>query len=80
MVKVFFFTFCIFSLELRRVIIVTGAANGIGEACARRFAAEQAHVVLADVSPTVVVITVSVRTVLLTNHVTEVSFYEHFFY
>ena len=33
-----------------RVAIVTGAANGIGEACARRFAAEQAHVVLADVN------------------------------
>ena len=33
-----------------RVVIVTGAANGIGEACARRFAGEQAHVVLADVN------------------------------
>jgi len=33
-----------------RVTIVTGAANGIGEACARRFAAEGAHVVLADVN------------------------------
>eukprot|EP01032_Pedospumella_encystans_P027445 gene27445-31021_t len=33
-----------------RVVIVTGAANGIGEACARRFAGEGDHVVLADVN------------------------------
>jgi NAD(P)-dependent dehydrogenase (short-subunit alcohol dehydrogenase family) len=32
-----------------RVVIITGAAQGIGAACARRFAAEAAHVVLADV-------------------------------
>ena len=32
-----------------RVCIVTGAAQGIGEACARRFAREQARVVIADV-------------------------------
>ena len=32
-----------------RVIFITGAAQGIGEACARRFASEGAHVVLADV-------------------------------
>ena len=32
-----------------RVAVITGGAQGIGEACARRFAAEGAHVVLADV-------------------------------
>ena len=32
-----------------RVIIITGGAQGIGEACARRFASEAAHVVIADV-------------------------------
>ena len=32
-----------------RVVIVTGGSQGIGEACARRFATEGAHVVVADV-------------------------------
>ena len=33
-----------------RICIVTGAAQGIGAACARRFAAEGAHVVVSDVN------------------------------
>ncbi len=33
-----------------RVVIVTGGAQGIGEACARRFARENASVVIADVA------------------------------
>ena len=33
-----------------RVVIVTGGAQGIGEACARRFAREEAKVVIADVA------------------------------
>ena len=33
-----------------RVAIVTGASQGIGEACARRFAQEGAQVVIADVA------------------------------
>src|SRR5438067_2529795 len=33
----------------RRVTIVTGGAQGIGEACARRFAREGAPVVIADI-------------------------------
>ena len=32
-----------------RVCIVTGGAQGIGEACIRRFARENAHVVIADI-------------------------------
>ena len=32
-----------------KVAIVTGAANGIGRACARRFAADGAAVALADI-------------------------------
>jgi NAD(P)-dependent dehydrogenase (short-subunit alcohol dehydrogenase family) len=35
-----------------RCIIVTGGASGIGEACARRFAAENARVVIADINVT----------------------------
>ncbi|NKE67525.1 SDR family oxidoreductase [Ramlibacter sp. RBP-2] len=33
-----------------RVCVVTGGAQGIGEACARRFAGEGAHTVIADVA------------------------------
>ena len=33
-----------------RVVIVTGGSQGIGEACARRFASEGAHVVIADIA------------------------------
>ncbi len=35
-----------------RVVIVTGGAQGIGEACARRFAREGARLVIADVDTT----------------------------
>ena len=35
-----------------RVVIITGGAQGIGEACARRFASEGAHVMLADIDDT----------------------------
>lgn len=35
-----------------RVVIVTGGAQGIGEACVRRFAREGAHVVIADLDDT----------------------------
>ena len=35
-----------------RVVIVTGGAQGIGEACARRFAREHAKVVIADLNDT----------------------------
>ena len=34
-----------------RVVVVTGGAQGIGEACVRRFAAEGARVVMADILP-----------------------------
>ena len=40
-----------FGLE-RRVCIVTGGAQGIGEACIRRFAREGAQVVIADIDDT----------------------------
>ena len=33
-----------------RVVIVTGGAQGIGEACVRRFAREEARLVIADVA------------------------------
>jgi NAD(P)-dependent dehydrogenase (short-subunit alcohol dehydrogenase family) len=33
-----------------KVAIVTGAASGIGAACARRFAAEGARVIIADIA------------------------------
>lgn len=32
-----------------QVVIITGAARGIGAACAQRFAREGAHLILADV-------------------------------
>lgn len=35
----------------KRVAVVTGAARGIGFACARRFAQEGAHVMVSDVNP-----------------------------